>query len=414
MHALSISHQHPGGADEDSLSNEQKRRIKPLAFAIKRIPSLIHGAESQGGPPFQGPQPHWAQWGEAIGGDGGNPFRLSATGHISKIRLWTGDCVDALQFHIDGSEWSKKYGGNGEKMQVLELKEEDDHICCVKVRHGEYPAPRYIQHITFECKSGQSLSGGGQGGRFSREKVGTGKLMDVRGRCGDLLDQLQFMGIFPLNFMLQRIGQFVPSFESVVQNMPMGEMLREKVIIRLIERNPDEDPLQIAMTRWPSTLDKVSAEKRLRMVQRNSGKNAGEWNNCFSTEFKRRIGRINAGAWALAQEIQFAGPSTVLPHEDDGPVFFINNATKFFTVPQEGLHEKFVKRWSSTSSHFKVETVVIKSTSCECDPDIVVEVQKEADSRAGFGGSKMWIRIEGGPLIDDIGRQDDFRGAERY
>ena len=43
---------------------------------------------------------------------------------------------------------------------------------------------------------------------------------------------------------------------------------------------------------------------------------------------------------------------------------------------------------NSTCWEQHVGTVVIKSTSCECDPDIVVRVQKEAVSVWGLGGPR--------------------------
>ena len=131
---------------------------------------------------------------------------------------------------------------------------------------------------------------------------------------------------------LQSIGQFLPSFESIVQSMPMDEMIREKVVVRLMERSPDKDPLQFAMTRWPSTLNKVSVDQRVQIVQRNSGKNAEEWNDCFLTEFKLRIAALNDGKGACAEWLPFACPSPAFQHNDDWPVFFIKNSTKYFVI----------------------------------------------------------------------------------
>ena len=128
--------------------------------------------------------PH-AQWGDEFGGSGGNPFQLSATGRISKIRLWSEHHIDALQFWVDGSGWSEKYGGNGGEMQCLELKEEDDCICSIRMSHGDY-----IDNMTFESRNGQTLIGGGQGGQLIQGR--SGKLVDVRGRIGNFVDQLQF------------------------------------------------------------------------------------------------------------------------------------------------------------------------------------------------------------------------------
>merc|ERR1719474_967930 len=65
------------------------------------------------------------KWGTPMGGRGGRAFELSANGGISKIRIWSGAFLDAIQFHVDGSGWSRKYGGNGGRMAVLELKEGD-------------------------------------------------------------------------------------------------------------------------------------------------------------------------------------------------------------------------------------------------------------------------------------------------
>ena len=59
-------------------------------------------------------------------------------------------------------------------------------------------------------------------------------------------------------------------------------------------------------------------------------------------------------------------------------------------------------------------STVIKSISGGGGPDIIVKVGKGICGGGSGWNNMMWVILDQGPMIDDIGRHDELKGAEKY
>ena len=81
---------------------------------------------------FVDPQTGQFQSTPEIGGHGGQPFSIECPSgtYITKIHVWSGSAVDAVQFVTNTGMESAKFGGKGGDRHVIDSK--GKHFCGVK------------------------------------------------------------------------------------------------------------------------------------------------------------------------------------------------------------------------------------------------------------------------------------------
>lgn len=138
-----------------------------------------------------------------FGGDGGAPFNESAS-HITRIERITvhhGQYVHRLEvtYVLDNEErLSKSFGGAGGEECAEILLADDERICAVGVRCGDY-----VDSLTFVTYRMFNLVGmkqygpyGGTGGRGGT--VLSPNIREFFGRAGSVLDAIGFRGEEPM------------------------------------------------------------------------------------------------------------------------------------------------------------------------------------------------------------------------
>ena len=84
--------------------------------------------------------------------------------------------------------------------------------------------------------------------------------------------------------LLHQTGQFVAHPLAVTaQRMKMDEMVREKAVMMFVKEVGG------------LTLDYMKPDLRRKLLERNQGQQAGEWQHHFNVEFNRRIKAVNKG-----------------------------------------------------------------------------------------------------------------------
>ena len=138
-----------------------------------------------------------------FGGDGGAPFSESA-GHIARIEriiVHYGQFVDRLEvtYVLDNEErLSKSYGGPGGKANAEILLADDEKICAIGVRSGQY-----VDSLTFVTYRMFNLVGMKQYGPYGGPGGGGGTVLspNIReffGRATSVLDAIGFRGEEPM------------------------------------------------------------------------------------------------------------------------------------------------------------------------------------------------------------------------
>eukprot|EP01084_Bolivina_argentea_P149280 260793_1 len=131
------------------------------------------------------------QWGTACGGFGGDEFKKvggidGQKFRIDAIRLCGGIYVDSIDIRVNG-KWQGKHGGNGGWVVTLELAK-GEYISSVNIRSW-----KFVDQLTIFTNYSNSISRG-SGGGTSYSEIGSNEamLLDMRGRSGTYLDQIQF------------------------------------------------------------------------------------------------------------------------------------------------------------------------------------------------------------------------------
>ena len=138
-----------------------------------------------------------------FGGDGGVPFEESAQAiaRIERIVVHYADFVTRLEVNYlltTGERLAKSYGGpRGRESAEIALAD-DERICAVGVRSGQY-----VDSLTFVTYRMFNLVGmkqygpfGGAGGHG--KTVLSPRIREVFGRAGTVLDAIGFAGEQPL------------------------------------------------------------------------------------------------------------------------------------------------------------------------------------------------------------------------
>eukprot|EP01084_Bolivina_argentea_P149279 260792_1 len=133
------------------------------------------------------------QWGTACGGFGGDEFKKvggidGQKFRIDAIRLCGGIYVDSIDIRVNG-KWQGKHGGSGGSDVTLELAQ-GEYISSVNIRSW-----KFVDQLTIFTNYSNSISCGGSGGKSYSETVSNdheAMLLDIKGRSGTYLDQIQF------------------------------------------------------------------------------------------------------------------------------------------------------------------------------------------------------------------------------
>eukprot|EP01084_Bolivina_argentea_P188234 324085_1 len=131
-------------------------------------------------------------WGQVFGGSGGKEVHelgTNATNNtIMGVHLWGDKGLDAIAFLVN-KNWKNHNGIIGKGAGVtLYCKTKDEYIQSITVRYGDL-----IDNIKITTNKNRTIQVGGDGGDHEYTEGGANKrLMDVRGRRGDQVDQLQF------------------------------------------------------------------------------------------------------------------------------------------------------------------------------------------------------------------------------
>eukprot|EP01084_Bolivina_argentea_P051358 94472_1 len=131
-------------------------------------------------------------WGQEFGGNGGRAFSKLNTKRkekrITGVRLVGGKFVHSIQWQVD-NVWQGKHGGDGGKYSFTFLLQKDEWFSHVDVRSG-----LFIDYIRLSTNKSRHVDVGGNGGSPNSEGINQ-ILVDCKGRCGDFVDQLQFMWV---------------------------------------------------------------------------------------------------------------------------------------------------------------------------------------------------------------------------
>jgi len=138
-----------------------------------------------------------------FGGDGGTPFNESANhvARIERIIVHYAQYVTGLELtYILANEerLSKSYGGPGSEESPEIVLADDERICAIGVRSGQY-----VDSLTFVTYRMFNLVGmkqygpyGGQGGQGGT--VLSPNIHELFGRAGAVLDAIGFRGEEPM------------------------------------------------------------------------------------------------------------------------------------------------------------------------------------------------------------------------
>eukprot|EP01084_Bolivina_argentea_P100486 180405_1 len=142
-------------------------------------------------------------WSRAYGGGGGKVFDAipgidGKDRKIDAIRVISSSLIESIQFRVNGT-WQNGHGGlSGRNIHLLELAK-GEYIISVSVRSGNS-----IDKLTFETNYGHSIICGGNGGKVYEEPQPKNDkmLLNIRGRVGGHMDQIQFLWSDPIKIPL--------------------------------------------------------------------------------------------------------------------------------------------------------------------------------------------------------------------